>query len=143
MAKEKKQDGQQKNKGRTHNPKTRYYNSRRKGVKWGEANRTVGKGKNKRDIVVDVVIPYDKQWDPALFDKPAVDKLSFPYDTLLLDWMEETIHYALNNNSKVKKHWNEKTLLYTYSVINRDGKKLFEVITPRNIMYNMKLRRHQ
>lgn len=124
---------------RKHNPKTRGYNTKYKGTVWGEVQRTIGKGRNKREITEKVVVPYDKQWDPSMLEHP--ENLPYPYDLLTLDWMEEVVHYALDNNAKVKKEFDEKTGLFTYRVISRERGLVFEVTSSRNVMFNPNLRR--
>lgn len=123
---------------RRHNSRTRGNNSRRKPTIWGEITRTIGKGANKREIKEQVKIPHDKLWDPDLLDQ---ENLPFPYDLLKLDWMEELIHYSVDNKRKLSKTYNEQTGVYTYAVCDKYGKPVISVSTTRNIMYNPRAKR--
>lgn len=121
-----------------HNPRTRGVNSRRKPTIWGETIKTIGKGANKREVKEFVKVPYDKLWDPDLLSE---ERLSYPYDLLHLNWMEELIHFAADNKLKMSKTFNETTGVYTYAACDKYGKPVISISSSRNIMYNPRAKR--
>lgn len=125
---------------RKHNPKTRWNNTRRAPTIWGEFTKTTGKGKNKRETVEKIKVPHDKMWDPDLLD---IEHLQYPFDLLKLDWMEELIHFALDNKLKLSKTHNESTGVYTYTAADKYGRSVLSISSARNIMYNPKAKKYR
>lgn len=126
--------------GRKHNPMSRGNNSRRKPTVWGQITRSIGKGKNKKEIVDTIRVPHDKMWDPELLENP---NLPFPFDSLHYDWLEQLIHYGVDRGLKVKKSENPSDSTFTYGVYDKYGNALITVVSARNVMFNPRAKKYR
>lgn len=92
------QSGNQKN----HNRATRGINSKRRGAVWSikryKAKDEDGKEVERKHYVT---IPVGTLWDPWDPNKNDRRKATEPFDSLHLDWREQMMEYAADNNARV------------------------------------------
>ena len=102
QAKKKQKDASSNQK--THNRSTRGINTKRKGVLWAIRRRKVkNKDGEEKEVKEKVFIEPNTFYDP--FDKNKNDrrKAVEPFDSLHLDWREEIMEYAADNNARIGK----------------------------------------
>ena len=98
---------------RKHNSNTKGCNTNKRGALWA-----VREYKNKAgEVKVEhVFVPHNPQYDPWDKDRSR-DRAQEPFDSLYLDWRQELMEYAADNNARIAK----KTLPEGY---------LYEVVVP-------------
>jgi len=114
QAKKKEKNESQVTQQRRHNPATRGVNTFKKGVVW--ALREIKKGDEVE--VYEVVVPRDTGFNPhdknrgayrAAFVRNGKMEIAWktnknahePFDSMALDWREEMMHYAVDNNARI------------------------------------------
>lgn len=89
---------------KTHNKGTRGINTKRKGVLWSIRRRKVkNKDGEETEVRENIFVPPNTLYDP--FDKNKNDrrKAIEPFDSLHLDWREEMMEFAADNNARIGK----------------------------------------
>jgi len=103
QAKKKKPDAQSNNQ-KKHNRSTRGINTKRSGAVWA-IRRYKAKDKDGEEVERKhyVTIPVGTLWDPFDLNKNDKRKAVEPFDALHLDWREEMMEYAADNNARIGK----------------------------------------
>jgi hypothetical protein len=108
QAKKKVKSDAQMSKQKRHNRATRGMNTKKRGAVWA-IRRYKAKEKNEDGEMVEVersyevTIPPGTLWDPWDPNKNDPRKATEPYDALHLDWREEMMEYAADNNARIGK----------------------------------------
>ncbi|HUS89615.1 MAG TPA: hypothetical protein VMW91_09660 [Desulfosporosinus sp.] len=124
---------------RNHNRATKGNNTRKKGALWSIRKAIVRNKKtgDTREVDVEIRVPYDAQYDPFINIRKEMPE---PYDSLSLDWADETLAYITENNAKLYKE-----LLpcgkFEYKVRDESGNLIFSVISERNAFMEPRPRR--
>ena len=93
-----------------HNRATRGINTRKRGSVWAirkyklkDKEGKVVKDKEGKDVErsLEVMVPPRTLYDPWDQNKNDPRKAAEPFDSLHLDWREEMMHYAADNNARI------------------------------------------
>ena len=120
---------------RNHNTQTRWNNSRHKGSIWSYRTKV----KDGKDVVVGIKVPHDTLYDPDLAGYEGDNKwnprnnMQEPWDALALNWIEELIHWVVNNGYKLERQQTSRGS-FLYQAIDND-KVVLSVESEHNVLF--------
>lgn len=122
---------------RNHNAQTRWNNSRHKGATWAFRTR---ENKSGEEETVAIQVPYDTLYDPDLAGYEGDNSWSprrnmpEPFDALSLNWIEELVHWVLNNNLKLERQQTSRGS-FLYTAVDNSGNVALTVESSHNVLF--------
>ncbi len=122
---------------RNHNAQSRGSNSKHKGVTW--AYRAIENKKGEQTLV-EIRVPYDTLYDPDLAGYEGDNNWSprnnmqEPFDALALNWIEEYIHWVVNNGYRLERQQTSRGS-FLYQALDSTDKVVMSVESNSNVLF--------